>query len=136
MDSQLRQLFCEAIAGNEIEVFDALAKDLDNFTQEDKSLILNRAIKFSKSLEFLEHVLSYGFDINNYKTESNGNFLHMAATYQEQPEIIEFLISKGLDVNSKDNDGLTPLFYALKENTNLDVINNKLRLKLCSVKRK
>jgi len=42
--------------------------------------------------------------------------LHQAA-YEDHKELTELLIAKGADVNAKDDDGETPLDYAISANT-------------------
>ncbi len=59
-----------------------------------------------------------GFD-PLYTDEEGNNLLHIvakAAPYQDQHKITEYLIQKGVPVNAKNNDGITPLLYAVEEN--------------------
>ncbi len=55
------------------------------------------------------------------------NFLlTLAAIHTENPKIIDLLVSMGAEVNNTDNNGQTPLFFAIDEN-NLEAIKALLK---------
>lgn len=72
-------------------------------------------------LKIVEEFLNYEIDIPSL----NFTPLHSAVA-SRQREVAELLISRGTDVNGKDEDGNTPLFYAVN---NEDVNTMKLLFK-------
>ena len=69
-------------------------------------------------IESLETLFSLGADINH--KESSGTALHFACAY-ENKEAADWLIKHRADVDATDNDGRTPIFFAI-EAENLDLV--------------
>ncbi len=87
--------------------------------------VLDAEVK-DNDLAKVKLLLDYGADVNNsyyitvYETEPFTTPLHEAVK-QNNHEMITLLLTYGADVNIKDNEGLTALDYAVKNNKN-DVI--------------
>jgi serine/threonine-protein phosphatase 6 regulatory ankyrin repeat subunit B len=64
---------------------------------------------YSGNYDGFKLLLEKGANLN-HKTKDGATALHFAAT----PEIAEFLIKNNFDVNVRDNNGLTPLHYAVE----------------------
>ena len=110
MEENLKNAFGYAVETGNKEMFDLLAKDFENFTQEDKNMLLKLTVVNSPSTEFIQHVLDYGYDIN-YKDEFENTLLHFAS-FSSYPESVSYFLAKGLDLESKNIDGSTPLRMA------------------------
>jgi len=110
MEENLKNAFGYAVETGNKEMFDLLAKDFENFTQEDKNMLLKLTVVNSPSTEFIQHVLDYGYDIN-YKDEFENTLLHFASA-SNYPESVSYFLAKGLDLESKNIDGSTPLRMA------------------------
>ena len=110
MEENLKNAFGYAVETGNKEMFDLLAKDFENFTQEDKNMLLKLTVVNSPSTEFIQHVLDYGYDIN-YKDEGENTLLHFAS-FSSYPESVSYFLAKGLDLESKNIDGSTPLRMA------------------------
>lgn len=108
MEENLKKTFDYAVETGNIEMFDLLAKDFENFTQEDKNKLLVLTVVNSPSTEFIQHVLDYGYD---YKDEVGNTLLHFAAA-SSYPESVSYFLEKGLDLESKNLEGSTPLGIA------------------------
>ena len=87
----------------------------------NSSLICDPPLHYAIGLagiEMVEMLIEYGADVNvvsQYGAANNGETpLHLAIN-EEKWEIVQLLIEKGANVNIPDNDGQTPLFYALLE---------------------
>jgi len=86
-------------------------------------------------LEATKYYLEKGVDINE-KLESNRIWLHYAVNNARSSEVVKLLIEKGADVNTVDDNGNTPLVWAVGsgslENVKLLVENGaKLNRKIC-----
>ena len=110
MEENLKNAFGYAVETGNKEMFDLLAKDFENFTQEDKNMLLKLTVVNSPSTEFIQHVLDYGYDIN-YKDGVENTLLHFAS-FSSYPESVSYFLAKGLDLESKNIDGSTPLRMA------------------------
>lgn len=108
MEENLKNAFGYAIETGNKEMFDLLAKDFENFTQEDKNKLLVLTVVNSPSTEFIQHVLDYGYD---YKDESGNTLLHFASA-TNYPESVSYFLEKGLDLELKNLEGSTPLGIA------------------------
>lgn len=120
MEENLKNAFGYAIETGNKEMFDLLAKDFENYTQEDKNMLLELTVVNSPSTEFIQHVLDYGYDIN-YKNEVGNTLLHFAAA-SSYPESVSYFLAKGLDLESKNIDGSTPLRTAAEVCDNTQVL--------------
>ena len=120
MDEKTISAFDYAIDNGDTTVLDALVKKFDLLSDEDKKTLLFRTFVRSNSLKFVQHVLNYGYSLD-YKAESNETLLHYASG-GDNAETVKYLIEQGLPIEAKDNDGLTPLFYAAQYTNNVDVL--------------
>ena len=120
MEENLKKTFDYAVETGNIEMFDLLAKDFENFTQEDKNMLLELTVEKSPSTEFIQHVLDYGYDIN-YKDEFENTLLHFAS-FSSYPESVSYFLAKGLDLESKNISGSTPLRTAAEVCDNTQVL--------------
>lgn len=119
MEEKLKNAFSYAISSADVQVFDLLMRNFEKFPQEDKNYIIALAVMTSPNVQFLQHVLDYGYDIN-FKDDDGANLLHYAI-YSNCPEIVKFLISKCVDKEAKDNFGSTPLLNSAGYSENFEV---------------
>ena len=120
MEQNLENVFAYAIENGNIQMFDLLAKDFDKFDEKDKNFLLEKTVICSPSIEFLQHVLDYGFDVNS-KKEDGFTLLHFAAS-SSYPATVKFFLDKGIDVNVKDNDNTIPICIAAEYSDNPEVL--------------
>ena len=66
--------------------------------------------------EVVELLIANGADVNAKGGISGSTPLHFAALFGHK-EVVELLIAKGADVNAKDDDGATPLDWAVVEDS-------------------
>lgn len=82
-----------------------------------------RLIRSANSIDILKW-LSVNHDLTA-KNESGDNLLHCAISY-DRPDVALALIEKGIEINSKNDQGKTPLHYALEGNMS-EVVKSLLR---------
>ena len=119
MEEKLIPAFDYAIENGNIAVFDALAKDFDSFSDDDKKILLIRTLINSPDVSFVKHVIDFGYSLD-YENDG-ATLLHYAAA-NKNVEIVRFFIEQGLDVNAIDNAGDSPLFCAAEYCENPDVL--------------
>nr|XP_014275371.1 serine/threonine-protein phosphatase 6 regulatory ankyrin repeat subunit A [Halyomorpha halys] len=73
-------------------------------------------------LQNLKNLLESGVDVNVRIGRDHNTLLHYAPTV----EITKLLLSYGADVNVFNNDGMTPLFFAIIDNKGFDVVQQLL----------
>lgn len=91
-----------------------LSRGADINAQNDAGLTpLSLATK-ARGVSCMAHILKYNPDVHIADNQGR-TALHFAAMYRgfHLDRGFEALLKTGVDVNKKDNDGLTPLFYAL-----------------------
>ena len=120
MEENLKNAFGYAVETGNKEMFDLLAKDFENFTQEDKNMLLELTVENSPSTEFIQYDLDNGYDIN-YKDEVENTLLHFASA-SNYPESVSYILAKGLNLESKNIDGSTPLRMAAAVCDNTQVL--------------
>lgn len=74
---------------------------------------------FNDRKKFINTLLAMGININK-QNRSGSTALHRAALFNDN-EMVSFLLKTGANKNIKDNEGLTPLDYAVK-NKNDEII--------------
>ena len=119
MEEKLIPAFDYAIENGNIAVFDALAKDFDSFSDDDKKILLIRTLINSPDVSFVKHVIDFGYSLD-YENDG-ATLLHYAAA-NKNVEIVRFFIEQGLDVNAIDNAGDSSLFCAAEYCENPDVL--------------
>ncbi|KAK6167907.1 hypothetical protein SNE40_021833 [Patella caerulea] len=106
---------CDLVAISEVDAIAKLDLLAVNYKHLFRNTMLHMAVQ-SKQLDVVKHVLEYNiFDITTLNRNLQ-SVLHSACfSIHDAPDIVEFLaIIKGIDINTKDDDGLTPLHYAVK----------------------
>lgn len=119
MEEALISAFDYAIEKGDIQVFDALAKDFDSFSDDDKHTLLTRTLVKSSDMDFVKHVIDFGYSLDYAR--NGATILHYAAA-NSNPKIVRFFIEQGLDVNAKDDSEDPPLVYAAQYSENPDVL--------------
>ena len=71
---------------------------------------------YQKDLKGVKELLAKGIDINMRQETMGSTPLMVACSIKGTDEIIEYLISKGADVNVRNDQGATPLQYAVLYN--------------------
>jgi ankyrin repeat protein len=67
---------------------------------------------YQGNIEAVKQFIAAGADVNAKSSRNGSTPLHQAAI-GDHKEIAELLIAEGTDVNAKDDDGFTPLDYAV-----------------------
>ena len=87
-----------------------------NQKDESGSAPLHRAVREDNTYEIVQLLLDAGADINLQGGRCGDTPLHVAARcYQNQA--IQLLLDAGADVNQQNNDGNTPLHYAVRNHS-------------------
>jgi ankyrin repeat protein len=103
----------------------------ENVISDDSIPIKDKIAKISKNyvvsaiedsnVETLRLLLTNGADISSARGEDGENALHFASLKAKTTDVIEFVLETGkFDINGVDNDGLTPLHWAIL-NSNVDI---------------
>ena len=125
MDNKFLSAVAYAIENGNTQLFDCLLKDFDSLDQETKNEILDAAVRKAPAVDFLEHVLDYGFDLS-YKDNLDFNLLQIAASNNTK-EIVSFLIKKGFDINETNKFGDNAITVAAMFTNYVDVIEELLK---------
>jgi ankyrin repeat protein len=77
------------------------------------TLIIRSAIEDS-DVQRVRKLIETGVDISQAKWGRKANALHVASQYAKTTELIDVILETGqFDINGVDNDGETPLHYAI-----------------------
>ena len=117
-----RNILHLAAAINNISVFEYILNlGFDINTSDDEGATpIFYTVSFNYNVEVLKKIIIMGADWH-HKDNDNCTILHYAAT-NEHIEILEYVLSLGLDVNAVNNEGRSPLCYAVKCNQNVNII--------------
>ena len=82
------------------------------------ALIIRSAIEDS-DVQRVRKLIETGVDISQAKWGRKANALHVASRYAKTTELIDVILETGqFDINGVDNDGETPLHYAINGRNN------------------
>ena len=116
MDENLFNAFIYAIKTNDSEVFDCLAKKIEQFDDKDKKLVLFKLVQYSPDVNFIKSIIEkYGFDYNF--VDEGTSLLHLAVL-SNNLDTVKFFIEKGLDIEQKIELTMQTPFLLAAEVTN------------------
>ena len=96
-----------------IRFFMEAGEDIDKLNGYNRSGALAEAIE-NDDFDIVRLALENGANPNWHDTSHEGNALHYAAEYAKDIRIFEALLEHGADINLQDNEGRTPIMYALR----------------------
>ena len=109
MESSENEIFDETESW-ENEIFDEIE---DAEQTLPWALIIRSAIEDS-DVQRVRKLIETGVDIGQAKWTRDANALHVASPYAKTTELIDVILETGqFDINGVDNDGETPLHYAI-----------------------
>ncbi|MDR1485491.1 MAG: ankyrin repeat domain-containing protein [Planctomycetaceae bacterium] len=99
--------------------------DVNKTTQSGNSMI-SYAVQ-AKNLELVKYLVDRGADIN--LTTKYGNSLINQAVASGSIEIVKYLADRKVDVKKKNNNGLTPFYFAYRSGShaNIDIVKFLIR---------
>jgi ankyrin repeat protein len=88
----------------------------NNHEPENTEALVPCGIKEDANIKTIRFLIENGQDVSALTWGENGaNALHLAAANEETTELIDIILETGeFDINGVDNDGRTPLHFAIK----------------------
>ena len=81
---------------------------------------LHYAVRNNRELTVIKYLIESGADIKAV-TKDGKNLLHFVA-FNNELSVVKYVLNLGLDINTTDENGWTPLQYAVRYNKNTEIV--------------
>lgn len=113
---EMLDILIYAIEKENVEIIKALLKDFDNFTNEEKGLVLH-VLSFSltdANYEFVSKIIFEYFPMDY--SDEYGNLLHYACA-SKSLKMVKYLVENGFDINQTNSFENTPFLIACTDSS-------------------
>lgn len=109
-----------AISRADAGLFDLMVGDFSGVDEATKKQIIRKVVMKSPNVEFIQHVLDFGFNVR-FIDDNGDSLLHYAALC-EHPETVRFFLSKGIPKDIENEWGETSLHVAARKGNSVAVL--------------